>query len=92
MKIMNVQEIKEDYIIRNLHREAKLLAQLSHPCIAALYETMQVSDFLDPRHTVLFALFHSLKMGRVNETLGVFSCVCVCALVLCFRAAPCITW
>lgn len=41
LKVMNVSEIKEEYVVRNLHREAKLLGLLSHPCVAALYETMQ---------------------------------------------------
>ncbi|XP_030745729.1 SNF1-related protein kinase catalytic subunit alpha KIN11-like isoform X2 [Sitophilus oryzae] len=44
VKIMNVKEIKEDYVIRNLYREAKLMAKLNHPCIAALYQTMQRPD------------------------------------------------
>ncbi|KAH1027821.1 serine/threonine-protein kinase MARK2 [Dendroctonus ponderosae] len=44
VKIMDVNQIKEDYIIRNLCREAKIMAKLNHPCICALYQTMQRSD------------------------------------------------
>lgn len=42
VKIMDVTQIKEEYIIRNLHREARIMAQLRHPCIVNLYQTMQV--------------------------------------------------
>ncbi|XP_050308531.1 serine/threonine-protein kinase MARK2-like [Anthonomus grandis grandis] len=44
IKIMDINEIKEEYVIRNLGREAKLMAKLSHPCICALYQTMKRSD------------------------------------------------
>ncbi|XP_066259117.1 hormonally up-regulated neu tumor-associated kinase-like [Euwallacea similis] len=44
VKIMDVAQIKEDYIIKNLCREAKLMAKLNHPCVSALYQTMQVSE------------------------------------------------
>uniref|UniRef100_A0AAR5P7Q3 Protein kinase domain-containing protein n=1 Tax=Dendroctonus ponderosae TaxID=77166 RepID=A0AAR5P7Q3_DENPD len=44
VKIMDVNQIKEDYVIRNLCREAKIMAKLNHPCVCALYQTMQRSD------------------------------------------------
>lgn len=42
MKIMDVTQIKEDYVIKNLYREAKILSKLRHPCIVSLFQTMQV--------------------------------------------------
>lgn len=39
---MDVTAIKEDYVIRNLYREAKIMSKLFHPCVAALFQTMQV--------------------------------------------------
>ncbi|KAG5888172.1 hypothetical protein JTB14_018533 [Gonioctena quinquepunctata] len=41
---MDVNQIKEDYVIRNLCREAKIMSKLNHPCIVALFQTMQRSD------------------------------------------------
>ncbi|VEN41944.1 unnamed protein product, partial [Callosobruchus maculatus] len=41
---MDVSQIKEDYVIRNLYREARIMFKLNHPCIAALYQTMQRPD------------------------------------------------
>ncbi|KAL1505611.1 hypothetical protein ABEB36_005136 [Hypothenemus hampei] len=46
IKIIDINQIKEDYVIKNLFREAKLMAKLNHPCICALYQTMQRSDKL----------------------------------------------
>lgn len=43
IKIMDINELKEDYVIRNLYREAKILSKLAHPSIATLFQTMQVS-------------------------------------------------
>lgn len=43
VKIMDLNQIKEDYVIRNLCREAQIMSRLNHPCIAALYQTIQVS-------------------------------------------------
>lgn len=44
VKIMDVNEIREDYVIKNLYREGKILLKLNHPCIVSLYETMQTSN------------------------------------------------
>ncbi|XP_044735404.1 serine/threonine-protein kinase SIK1-like [Chrysoperla carnea] len=41
IKIMDTSQIKEEYVVRNLEREAKIMSNLSHPCIAALYETLR---------------------------------------------------
>lgn len=40
---MDTSQIKEEYVVRNLEREARIMSNLSHPCIAALYETLQVN-------------------------------------------------
>ncbi|XP_057654176.1 serine/threonine-protein kinase MARK2-like [Diorhabda carinulata] len=44
IKIIDVNHIKEEYVIKNLYREAKIMSKLNHPCIAFLYQTMQRSD------------------------------------------------
>lgn len=50
VKIMDVTQIREDYVIKNLYREAKILSKLKHPCIVSLFQTMQVimNTFLFP--------------------------------------------
>ncbi|CAG9821677.1 unnamed protein product [Phaedon cochleariae] len=42
VKVMDINQIKEDYVIKNLCREAKIMSKLNHPCIVALFQTMQV--------------------------------------------------
>ena len=42
IKIIDMNNIKDDYVRRNLFREAKLLRKLSHPNIIKLYETIKV--------------------------------------------------
>lgn len=44
IKIMDINELKEDYVIRNLYREAKILSKLAHPSIATLFQTMQYGN------------------------------------------------
>ncbi|CAH1113001.1 unnamed protein product [Psylliodes chrysocephalus] len=44
IKIMDVNHIKEEYVIKNLYREAKIMAKLNHPCIVSLFQTMQRAD------------------------------------------------
>ncbi|XP_044745608.1 MAP/microtubule affinity-regulating kinase 3-like [Coccinella septempunctata] len=44
VKIMDLNNIKEEYVVRNLFREAKIMSKLKHPCIVSLFETMQKSD------------------------------------------------
>ncbi|CAH0551637.1 unnamed protein product [Brassicogethes aeneus] len=44
VKIMDMDKIKEEYVIKNLYREATIMAKLNHPCISALFQTMQRSD------------------------------------------------
>ncbi|KAK5648887.1 hypothetical protein RI129_003779 [Pyrocoelia pectoralis] len=41
VKIIDIAKIKEEYILKNLHREARIMAQLRHPCIVSLFQTMQ---------------------------------------------------
>lgn len=83
--MMNVAEIKEEYVVRNLHREAKLLSQLSHPCIAGLYETMQVC-IIDVGsgggRQLRLRPINKLSPGMVRDLHDFAS----------FRAAPFTTW
>ncbi|XP_044264957.1 serine/threonine protein kinase OSK1-like isoform X1 [Tribolium madens] len=44
VKIIDVREIKEKYVVKNLHREARIMSTLNHPCIASLFQTMQLAD------------------------------------------------
>lgn len=44
VKIMDLNNIKEEYVVKNLFREAKIMARLKHPCIVSLFETIQRSD------------------------------------------------
>jgi Protein kinase domain len=41
LKIINTKDIRDKYLRRNLKREARVLAKLSHPGIVCLYETME---------------------------------------------------
>ncbi|CAG9858025.1 unnamed protein product [Phyllotreta striolata] len=41
IKIMDINDVKEEYVIKNLYREAKIMAKLNHPCIVNLFQTMQ---------------------------------------------------
>ena len=42
MKIIDMNNIKDDYVRRNLFREARLLRKLAHPNIIKLFETIKV--------------------------------------------------
>lgn len=44
IKIIDVEQGKKDYVIKNLTREAKVLSMLQHPSIVRLYETIRVSE------------------------------------------------
>ncbi|XP_008195774.1 uncharacterized protein LOC661848 isoform X1 [Tribolium castaneum] len=44
VKIIDIREIKEKYVVKNLHREARIMSTLNHPCIASLFQTMQLAD------------------------------------------------
>ena len=46
IKVIDTRKIKEEYVRQNLHREAKIMAQLRHPNIIRLYETLKVSYVL----------------------------------------------
>ncbi|XP_033218494.1 SNF1-related protein kinase catalytic subunit alpha KIN12-like [Belonocnema kinseyi] len=41
IKIIDTNENRQSYVLKNLTREAKLLSMLQHPCIVRLYETIQ---------------------------------------------------
>ena len=43
IKVIDTRKIKEEYVRNNLHREASVMAQLRHPNIIRLYETLKVS-------------------------------------------------
>lgn len=44
IKIIDVEQGKKDYVMKNLTREAKVLSMLQHPSIVRLYETIRVSE------------------------------------------------
>ena len=44
MKIIETDKIKEDYVRKNLLREAQLMRRLHHPNIIRLYETMKTNN------------------------------------------------
>ncbi|XP_069683256.1 serine/threonine-protein kinase MARK1-like [Periplaneta americana] len=41
VKIIDTSKVTEEYVVRNLEREARVLSRLSHPSIQCLFETMQ---------------------------------------------------
>ncbi|KMQ90603.1 hormonally up-regulated neu tumor-associated kinase, partial [Lasius niger] len=41
IKIIDVEQGKKDYVMKNLTREAKVLSMLQHPSIVRLYETIR---------------------------------------------------
>lgn len=65
---MDTSLIKEEYVVKNLYREAKIMSRLMHPCIAALYQTMQVKIgyridlYLNDKVPFLLSLFLSLSI------------------------------
>lgn len=44
IKIIDVEQGKKDYVMKNLTREAKVMSMLQHPSIVRLYETIRVSE------------------------------------------------
>lgn len=44
IKIIETDKIKEDYVRKNLLREAQLMRRLRHPNIIRLYETMKSNN------------------------------------------------
>ena len=44
IKIIDTTNIKDEYVAKNLEREALIMSKLSHPNIVCLYETMRVSE------------------------------------------------
>ncbi|XP_043277759.1 MAP/microtubule affinity-regulating kinase 3-like [Venturia canescens] len=44
IKIIDTNTVREPYVIKNLTREAKLLAKLQHPSIVYLYETIRCNS------------------------------------------------
>ncbi|KAK4884141.1 hypothetical protein RN001_000412 [Aquatica leii] len=72
VKIMDITQIKEDYILKNLHREAKIMSQLRHPSIVSLFQTMQngniyylVSELVGGGDLCTF--IKSQKYGKLDE-------------------------
>ena len=46
IKVIDRDKIKEEYVRANLYREARILAQLRHPNLVRLYETISVRSLL----------------------------------------------
>lgn len=44
IKIIETEQIKEEYVRKNLLREAQLMRRLRHPNIVRLYETMKTQQ------------------------------------------------
>lgn len=42
LKLMDTALLKDAYALKNLEREAHMLAAVSHPCIVCLYQTLRV--------------------------------------------------
>ncbi|XP_063691162.1 MAP/microtubule affinity-regulating kinase 3-like isoform X3 [Bolinopsis microptera] len=59
VKIIDMNNIKDDYVRRNLFREARLLRRLSHPNIIKLFETIK---YTTQSHT-LYCLVMELAEG-----------------------------
>lgn len=67
IKVMDTSQIKEEYVVRNLEREARIMSNLSHPCIAALYETLQVN--INNVMILIFAiLFGNIQRAMDEKT------------------------
>ena len=45
LKIIRVDKIRDPYIMKNLHREARIMTQLNHPNIITLYEVCSYQDY-----------------------------------------------
>lgn len=45
LKIIDTSKVKEDYVLQNLEREARMLMRLSHPNIVSLFETFRADRF-----------------------------------------------
>uniref|UniRef100_A0A1Y1K9Q9 Protein kinase domain-containing protein n=2 Tax=Photinus pyralis TaxID=7054 RepID=A0A1Y1K9Q9_PHOPY len=72
VKIIDITKIKEEYILKNLHREARIMAQLRHPCIVSLFQTMQndniyylVTELIGGGDLCTF--IKSQKYGKLDE-------------------------
>ncbi|XP_070556134.1 hormonally up-regulated neu tumor-associated kinase homolog A-like isoform X2 [Ptychodera flava] len=72
IKVIDTKKIKEDYVRQNLHREARILAQVRHPNIIRLYETIRsstlyclVTEFAGGGQLLEFVRGH--KDGRLTE-------------------------
>ncbi|CAH1775907.1 unnamed protein product [Owenia fusiformis] len=73
IKIIDTRKIKEDYVKTNLHREARIMAQLRHPNIIRLFETLKattlyclVTEFAAGGE--LLAYIKTQKDARLTET------------------------
>lgn len=62
IKVIDIREIKEKYVVKNLHREARIMSALNHPCIVTLFQTIQVGVNVDTVRGV--ALLLSRRWNR----------------------------
>lgn len=73
IKIIDTSENRQSYVMKNLTREAKILAMLHHPCIVRLYETIQCGSmyYLVTELATGGDLCTHIKkqpLGRLNES------------------------
>lgn len=61
VKIINVSEITDHYVKKNLKREASIMSKISHPNIVYLFETIEVSNDLIFTLLSLFEVSRSLN-------------------------------
>ena len=45
LKVIKVSEIKDPYVMKNLHRESAIMAKLDHPNVVKLYEVCSHAEF-----------------------------------------------
>ncbi|XP_008211592.1 serine/threonine-protein kinase MARK2-like isoform X2 [Nasonia vitripennis] len=73
IKIIDTSRITQEYVIKNLTREAKILSMLNHPSIVRLYETIQCGPvyYLVTELATggdLYSHVRSQASGRLDET------------------------
>ena len=76
IKIIDIDRVQEEYVRKNLLREAKLMRGLKHPNIIRLYETMKTSHLycmvteLAEGGELLSHVRHDYKERRLPEAVA----------------------